>query len=53
MSDLALQLMSVKRATKQNHDLNVDRVESGDENEEADGTTNVCLTMLTAMQRNN
>ena len=45
--------MFLERATKQNHDLNVDRVESGDENEEADGTANLCLTMLTAMQRNN
>ena len=37
--------------TKQNLNVNVDRVESGDENQEADITTNVGLTMLTAMQR--
>ena len=45
--------MFVKRIVKQNHNMNVDRVESGDENDEADGTTNVGLTMLTAMQRTN
>ena len=50
---LALQLMFVKRTVKQNHNVNVDRVESGDENDEADGTTNVGLIMLTVMQRTN
>ena len=42
---LSLPLMFVKRTTKENHNVNVDRVETGDENEEADGTTNVSLTM--------
>ena len=37
---------------KQNHNANIDKVESGDENE-ADITTNLGLTMLTAMQRTN
>ena len=46
---VALQLMFVKRSTKQNHNVSVDRVETGNENEEADSTTNVGLTMLTAI----
>ena len=32
---IALQLMFVKRTTKPNHNVNVDRVETGDENSEA------------------
>ena len=50
---LALQLFFVERTTKQNHNVNVDRVELGDENEKANGTTSVRvdLTMLTAMQK--
>ena len=37
--------------TKQNHNVIVNKVEGGDENQQADITTNVSLTMLTAMQR--
>ena len=46
---LAVQLMFVNRTTGyiQNR---ITRVESGDENEEGDSTTNVGLIMLTAMQ---
>ena len=46
---LALPLMFVKRTTEQNHKVDVDKVEAVDENEEADGTINVSLTMLTAI----
>ena len=38
---------------EQNHNVNIDRTKSGDENEEADITTNVGLTMLIAMQTTN
>ena len=51
---LALPLMIVKevyKAESQRDAVNVYRVESGDENKEANGTTNVGLTILTAMQR--
>ena len=43
------QLMFVKRTTNQNHKVNVCRVETWDENEEADGTKNIDHTMLTAV----
>ena len=36
---------------KQNNNVNVDRVESGIENQEADIITNVGFTKLTAMQK--
>ena len=39
----ARQLMIAKRTTKKFHNMNINRVESGDENEKADDTTNVCL----------
>ena len=43
---VALQLMFVKRSTKQNHNVSVDRVETGDVNEEADSTINVGLKVM-------